>query len=83
MVIVDALAGAWGSFPVDGGKVVWFELDTGHHRVTARSRIAAKAAGVPRESSDLQQPFSGSAGGGSDELPSARVRVVVDRVPNR
>ncbi len=29
MVIVDALAAAWGSFAVDGGKVVWFELATG------------------------------------------------------
>jgi hypothetical protein len=26
MVIVDALAAAWGTFAVDGGKVVWFEL---------------------------------------------------------
>jgi hypothetical protein len=29
MVIVDALAAAWGTFAVDGGKVVWFELATG------------------------------------------------------
>ena len=28
MVIVDALAAAWGTFAVDGGKVVWFELAT-------------------------------------------------------
>lgn len=26
MVIVDALAAAWGTFPVEGGKIVWFEL---------------------------------------------------------
>ncbi|HEX2054237.1 MAG TPA: ATP-binding protein [Actinomycetota bacterium] len=26
MVIVDALAAAWGTFEVDGGKVVWFEM---------------------------------------------------------
>lgn len=29
MVIVDALAAAWGTFAVDGGKVVWFELAAG------------------------------------------------------
>lgn len=29
MVIVDALAAAWGTYAVDGGKVVWFELTTG------------------------------------------------------
>lgn len=29
MVIVDALAAAWGTFSVDGGKVVWFELAAG------------------------------------------------------
>ncbi|CAN5764156.1 hypothetical protein BH23ACT12_BH23ACT12_18610 [soil metagenome] len=26
MVIVDALAATWGTFAVDGGKIVWFEL---------------------------------------------------------
>jgi hypothetical protein len=26
MVIVDALAADWGTYAVDGGKVVWFEL---------------------------------------------------------
>ena len=28
MVIVDALSAAWGTYAVDGGKVVWFELST-------------------------------------------------------
>ena len=28
MIIVDALASSWGTFPVEGGKVVWFELAT-------------------------------------------------------
>lgn len=28
MVIVDALSASWGTYAVDGGKVVWFELST-------------------------------------------------------
>ncbi|WP_308120631.1 ATP-binding protein [Streptomyces bambusae] len=29
LVLVDALADAWGVDPLGGGKVVWFELDGG------------------------------------------------------
>jgi hypothetical protein len=74
MVIVDALAGAWGSFPVDNGKVVWFELETGGGRKPPAGRKAAKPADPPRQASDLRQPFAGSPGAGSDRPPSARVR---------
>lgn len=79
MVIVDALAAAWGSFPVDGGKVVWFELETGQAagKTPASSEASAKRVDAPRGSSDLEQPFSGTLGGDSDQFPSARVRVVV------
>ncbi|HEX2149350.1 MAG TPA: ATP-binding protein [Actinomycetota bacterium] len=83
MVIVDALAGAWGSFPVDGGKVVWFELDTGDRRKQTARRKARKPADPPRQASDLRQPFVGSSDAGSDERPSARVRLTVGRRPTR
>jgi anti-sigma regulatory factor (Ser/Thr protein kinase) len=79
MVIVDALAAAWGSFPVDGGKVVWFELETGQAagKAPASSEASATRVEAQRGSSDLEQPFSGTLGGDSDQFPSARVRVVV------
>lgn len=38
MVIVDALAAAWGTFAVDGGKVVWFELAAGGAGEEAEAR---------------------------------------------
>lgn len=81
MVIVDALAGAWGSFPVDGGKVVWFELDTGDRRKQTSGRRARKPADPPRQASDLRQPFVGSSDPGSGERPTARVRLTAGRRP--
>jgi hypothetical protein len=79
MVIVDALASAWGSYPVDGGKVVWFELETGKAvgRAPASVEASEKRADAQGDSSDFRQPFSGTPGGDSDQFPSARVRVVM------
>lgn len=68
MVIVDALAAAWGTFAVDGGKVVWFELATGEagDKAEARDeypapskpageRSAAHFRGTPSPSAETEQ----------------------------
>ena len=57
MVIVDALAAAWGTFTVDGGKVVWFELDAGTPEGEVESRIeypVANKAASERVASDFR-----------------------------
>lgn len=65
MVIVDALAAAWGIFAVDDGKVVWFELATGgaeEDEVEARDRypVPAKPASE-RSAADFRVTSSPSA----------------------
>jgi hypothetical protein len=58
MVIVDALASDWGTYAVDGGKVVWFELATGGLTVdgaTNDQRSEAARTSSKRSSSDFRK----------------------------
>lgn len=65
MVIVDALAAAWGSFPVDGGKVVWFELETENDAPNRNSGRggARKASNSSRPAADFKKANFRSTGG--------------------
>jgi anti-sigma regulatory factor (Ser/Thr protein kinase) len=47
MVIVDALASVWGTYAVDGGKVVWFELATGGLTVNGATNDQSSEAARP------------------------------------
>lgn len=63
MVIVDALAAAWGTFSVDGGKVVWFELAAGGAGDEAEAReeypVPSKSP-AERSAADFKVTPSGS-----------------------
>lgn len=60
MVIVDALASDWGTYAVDGGKVVWFELTTGVVIVDGASNHQGtrRLSATRRNSSDFRRPAS-------------------------
>ncbi len=74
MVIVDALAAAWGTYPVAGGKVVWFELGTGRaaDEEQARREKAPPRPRATRASSEFRRPASGSLDGGNTN-PTGRL----------
>lgn len=75
MVIVDALAAAWGTFPVTGGKVVWFELPTGANgdeSLTQHERPAHRTQ-PPRKASEYRQVPTGSYDGDSETRPINRM----------
>ena len=57
MVIVAALASDWGTYAVDGGKVVWFELTTGGVSVdgAANDQNARGLNTARRNSSDFSK----------------------------
>jgi anti-sigma regulatory factor (Ser/Thr protein kinase) len=58
MVIVDALAADWGTYAVDGGKVVWFELTTdgvGVNGATNDQRAAGVKTNSTRSSADFKK----------------------------
>jgi len=77
MVIVDSLAAAWGSFPVAGGKVVWFELTTVEEEPEARSRDQkpARAPETPRLVSEFKG-LSVSHGARGSRFPSGRAAML-------
>jgi len=46
LLLIETMASAWGTEPVDGGKVVWFELsppDEGRAGMSAGSRLRSSA----------------------------------------
>lgn len=77
MVIVDALASAWGTYAVDGGKVVWFELATGALSVdgATNDQVGERAAPSSRRNSS---DFTNSLPAGPNESdrfrPGSRYR---------
>ena len=73
MVIVDSLAAAWGSFPVAGGKVVWFELIAVEEQPEASSRDQkpVRAPERPRMVSEFKGLFVPHGAPGST-FPSGR-----------
>lgn len=79
MVIVDALAADWGTYAVDGGKVVWFELATGDAEPNQAAR-AEPAAGNPRNqrsASDFRVTGVGSAADSERFRPRGRLTPAV------
>lgn len=75
MVIVDALAASWGTVPVDGGKVVWFELATDDPESGSVTRDVEPARiKASRDGSDfLQTPLARNSEDGIS--PSGRFRI--------
>lgn len=74
MVIVDALASDWGTYRVDGGKVVWFELATGGLTLDGatsdqRSEGATKSK---RNSSEFRKPSLANPNDSERFRPSSR-----------
>lgn len=81
MVIVDALAADWGSFPVEGGKIVWFELSAGdgrpQHDTTGRKSSTGRGTTGRRPSGFMQPPeHTGQEGGGRPRPRSRRATIV-------
>ncbi|MCA1657509.1 MAG: ATP-binding protein [Actinobacteria bacterium] len=50
LLLIETMASAWGTEPVDGGKVVWFELggDADAGTVTSAEAVAGSPAAGPR-----------------------------------
>ncbi len=84
MVIVDALAAAWGTFAVDGGKVVWFELTT-DGVVSAASaqdeQPASGRGGRERAPSDFKNPGPGANNGHPEETRRPLSRLQLSGAP--
>ena len=78
MVIVDSLSAAWGSFPVAGGKVVWFELATVEVEPegSSQGQKPARAPETPRMVSEFKG-LSVSHGAPGSRFPSGRVPMPV------
>lgn len=84
MVIVDALAAAWGTFAVDGGKVVWFELTTDGFTPGTSAQDEQPNAGTggrDRNGSDFTQPPPAATGGLSEETRRPRSRMQLCGAP--
>ncbi|MGI9080113.1 MAG: ATP-binding protein [Acidimicrobiales bacterium] len=86
LLLIETLASAWGTEPVDGGKVVWFELgaDADAGTVTSAEVVAGSPAAGPRArpgdqataaASDRRRPPGGPRA--SERRTRSRVRRAV------